>query len=326
MVPLRQWGIQTYSAYIAYTIAVWTFDTLDDAIHLLYKPRRPIRDYEPSDIDHLSIEEVRALMVQAPPLSSDPLRGSELKRLTSKLVFKDSEDVKDTTSDTAEGLALLLVFQETTIPVPRLRKVVESEIVRYIIMDHIPGRQLSEVWPSLGYMRRIWVAITLRRYIRQLRAIKPQDAPVPGPLSLDRPRKCESPPIFGPIRPSRGPFASYAEMSAFFNKRDSMIPRKAGAPSQPFDDSKPLVFTHQDLNMRNIIVGDDGRLWLIDWAWAGYYPCWFEFVAMKEQARNEERVVDRKEPFWDALIPFICDPYFSQEIWHDRMAGAFMYK
>lgn len=32
-----------------------------------------------------------------------------------------------------------------------------------------------------------------------------------------------------------------------------------------------LVLCHQDLNMRNIIVGDDGRLWQVDWTWAGFY-------------------------------------------------------
>lgn len=69
-----------------------------------------------------------------------------------------------------------------------------------------------------------------------------------------------------------------------------------------FDDSAPLVFTHQDINMRNLIVGDDGCLWLIDFGWAGWYPLWFEYVVMKRQAENEEGVTGRKEPFRDALI------------------------
>ena len=62
-----------------------------------------------------------------------------------------------------------------------------------------------------------------------------------------------------------------------------------------FDDSAPLVLTHQDLNMRNLIVGDDGRLWVIDWAWSGFYPRWFEFVAMGRQAENEERLIKKRE-------------------------------
>ena len=82
-----------------------------------------------------------------------------------------------------------------------------------------------------------------------------------------------------------------------------------------FDDSAPLVLTHQDLNMRNFIVGDDGRLWVIDWAWARFYPLWFEFVVMRRQSENEEILTGKKEAQWDAMIPFICDPYFKQKQW-----------
>ena len=56
---------------------------------------------------------------------------------------------------------------------------------------------------------------------------------------------------------------------------------------QRFDNLEALVLTHQDIKPRNIIVGEDGRLWMIDWAWPGYYPPWFEYVAMKRQLENE---------------------------------------
>jgi hypothetical protein len=88
----------------------------------------------------------------------------------------------------------------------------------------------------------------------------------PGPLSTHGLRTCESP-IFGQVQSHRGPFASYyAELSAFFNERCKMaldanqIPDHHSSRRERFDDSAPLVFTHQDLNPRNIIVGEDGRL------------------------------------------------------------------
>ena len=49
-----------------------------------------------------------------------------------------------------------------------------------------------------------------------------------------------------------------------------------------FDSSLPLVFTHLDINPSNIIVGDDSRVWLIDWEFAGFYPQWFEYVTMRQ--------------------------------------------
>ena len=53
-------------------------------------------------------------------------------------------------------------------------------------------------------------------------------------------------------------------------------------PTQPmtFDSSLPLVMTHLDLQPHNIIIGEDGRVWIIDWEFAGFYPQWFEYASM----------------------------------------------
>jgi aminoglycoside phosphotransferase (APT) family kinase protein len=93
---------------------------------------------------------------------------------------------------------------------------------------------------------------------------------------------------------------------------------------EKFDDSAPLVLTHQDINPRNIIVGTDGRIWMLDFGWAGYYPPWFEYVAMVRQAENE-RVIGSDHKFWEPLIPFICGPYFRQEYWSKRVMKVMHY-
>lgn len=132
-------------------------------------------------------------------------------------------------------------------------------------------------------------------------------------------------PIFGQVQSHRSPFASYSELSAFFNERCKMsldankVPDHHLSRNERFDDSAPLVFTHQDINPRNIIVGEDSRLWLIDWAWAGYYPPGFEYVAMRRQAENE-RTIGFSHKAWEILIPFICGPCFTQEEWLWKMS------
>ncbi|KAG5651796.1 hypothetical protein H0H81_007382 [Sphagnurus paluster] len=57
---------------------------------------------------------------------------------------------------------------------------------------------------------------------------------------------------------------------AFFNKKCHLPPD--APPGCRFIDDAPLVFTHNDLNPRNIILGDDGRLWMIDFEESGFYP------------------------------------------------------
>ena len=145
---------------------------------------------------------------------------------------------------------------------------------------------------------------------------------------LDGPQECESPPVFGQVQTSRGPFASYAEFSSFFNERARMAYKRKNLPEdhpwrkEQFDDSETLVLTHQDINPRNIIVGKDGRLWLVDFGWAGYYPPWFEYIGMLCQEEIETKR-GAKHKYWRVFIPFICSPYFKQEMWLRNMASAF---
>lgn len=56
--------------------------------------------------------------------------------------------------------------------------------------------------------------------------------------------------------------------------------RKTPKEDITFDSSMPLVLTHLDLHPQNLIVSPDGRLWVVDWEFAGFYPQWFEYYEM----------------------------------------------
>jgi len=68
---------------------------------------------------------------------------------------------------------------------------------------------------------------------------------------------------------------------------------------------------------RNLIVGEDNRLWFVDWAWAGFYPEWWEWVAMKAQAENEEVLTKKADLFWTKhLITAVCGrEYHDVDAW-----------
>ncbi|KAH9972523.1 kinase-like domain-containing protein [Russula compacta] len=277
----------------------------------------------PSDVDQLSNEEILELKKNASKLHPD----AGVVKLTPGTVAKPSQDFEEDAPDASEANALDLVFAETTIPVPRVRRVVKRQWDFLIVMDYIPGTTLAHVWPTLSTWRKMCVAFTLRRYVRQLRRLRASATTPPGPLSAHGPRTCESP-IFGQVQSHRGPFASYSELSAFFNERHQMamdakkLPQDDPSRNDLFDNSEPLVLTHQDLNLRNVIVGEDGRLWIVDWAWAGYYPSWFEYVATLRQSEDEV-ISGTNDEFWKALVPFICGPYYRQERWLWRMSQGF---
>ncbi|KAI8968763.1 kinase-like domain-containing protein [Trametes punicea] len=310
---------------IFYTIAGTVADMLDTVLTSVLPPAKPQRSLLPSDVDQLSDEEIIGLEKSASSLQP----GCGVIKLTSTTVGKYSQDIEEDAADASEANALNLIFAETTIPVPRVRRVVKLQWDFLIVMDYIEGPTLAEVWPTLSTWRKLCVAFTLRRYLRQLRRLKASPTTPPGPLSAHGPRICESP-VFGQARSRRGPFASYSEMSAFFNERHHMaldirnVPKDDPSRRDLFDDSHPLVLTHQDLNLRNIIVGEGGRLWIVDWAWSGFYPPWFEYVAMRRQ-NDDDRISGTDDPFWRLLIPFICGPYFRQERWLWMMSRALYY-
>ncbi|KAG5717993.1 hypothetical protein E4T56_gene1713 [Termitomyces sp. T112] len=268
-------------------------DALDLILTYVKPDRRPQRNI-PSDIDHLSDETLLDLLGAAPQLipseDTSHLCG-DIRRPTPHTVVKRCQDLDldGCNADATEANVLNLLFAETTIPVPRVRRVIALGGYFWIFMDYIPGQTLAQAWPTFSTWKKICIAFTLRRYVRQLRGLKASATTPPGPLSIQGPRICESP-MFGTVLSDRGPFASYSELSGFFNERHQLAAKMAGTPEddlqrkEHFDDSEPLVLTHQDLNLRNMIIDKDGCLWMIDWAWAGYYPDrhsnyrWYPFV------------------------------------------------
>ncbi|KAK0441954.1 hypothetical protein EV421DRAFT_1904539 [Armillaria borealis] len=127
--------------------------------------------------------------------------------------------------------------------------------------------------------------------------------------------------VFG-IRHARGPFPTSASFIDFFNcAMDGAAAARLCSHKGALKD-EGLVFSHVDLSPRDIIVGDDGRLWLIDFGYAGFYPKWFEYVNM----RLDDLLEFGKEydTVWCNLIPFICDPYFDIYDWIGTIAPDYL--
>ena len=244
-------------------------------------------------------------------------------------VAKWTCDCNDTV-DCSEANISQIVFEKTNVPVPRVRRVIKWEDTYIIAMDYIKGTTLAEVWPNYSLWMKIRVAYTLRRYVRQLRRVEAPPGTPPGPISNYGPQVCDVSSIFGRIRPTRGPFGSYEELSDFFSDRyrlgwKNILPEDHSLMKATFDNSSPLVITHNDLNPRNIIVGEDGCIWLVDWAWSGYYPPWFEYASMANQVENEQ-LGGWHDRSWYLIIPFVCGPDFQQHEWLCKAGSGLDFK
>ncbi|KAF9240402.1 hypothetical protein BU15DRAFT_73994 [Melanogaster broomeanus] len=136
-----------------------------------------------------------------------------------------------------ESLNLSMIGSMTTIPVPKT---------------------LESAWDRLTLFSKLYIAWTLRSYVTQLRHLRRS---VPGTL----PGTACTGYLF--TDSGAGPFASYDDFTAWFNHKLDVSQRMKKAPHDAprFDNSWPLVFTHFDLCPRNILLGRDGKLYVLDW-------------------------------------------------------------
>lgn len=183
-----------------------------------------------------------------------------------------------------QGIMMRLIASQTTIPIPYVNRILITPDGEcgFLEMEYIEGVDLYEIWPTASWFTRLKIIWTLRGYIRQLRRVKPPFPEVPGPVSADgEPHPCFG--LSGSIDNGIGPFATYNNLAIHFDMMRGIAlnhPQVSALPpfriTDYFDTSWPLVFTHGALHLKNLRMGRDGTLWLLDWDWAGMYPLWFE--------------------------------------------------
>ncbi|PSS00862.1 hypothetical protein PHLCEN_2v4089, partial [Hermanssonia centrifuga] len=247
------------------------------------------------------------------PESSDGSGNFKIYKITEKVVIKQTgaRTFRSNGSVPHEALAIEFVRKHTSIPVPRVIRTIHSAKMpgRHLyVMETIPGKQLGQVWPTLSLWHKLRVAWTLRSYIRQLRRAESTLSYVPGPLG-PKPQMCVGFIFEGKRRTA---FPDLQSISDWF--RAHVQDRRACnhlPPStyDPFKSCTRMVLTHMDLNMRNILMGKDGRISIVDWDWSGFYPEWFEYTSMFYAEFINGPLS------WMRCIPFITNPYVDNVRW-----------
>lgn len=141
-----------------------------------------------------------------------------------------------------------------------------------IEMDFVDGECLEDVWPSLDGKQKQSIAEQLRDIVTTMRQRR-HCLDTIGSLG-------------GPARDVRrfsvhdgGVIYNEAEFNDFvldFVPNTPSIVRDALTPLMGVNSQ--ILFTHGDLSPRNIIVKGDRIQALLDWACAGWYPEYWEYV------------------------------------------------
>ncbi|KAF8961533.1 kinase-like domain-containing protein [Flammula alnicola] len=267
-----------------------------------------------SSIDTLTDDEVYAL-IQARskektvglPTDWNPLIIDTVWRITHDAVVKR-------TNTPTEAFIMSYISSHTSIPIPKIRRVLPDTHPRttWIVMDYIEGDVLQSAWRTMSWWRRLSIVWFIRCYIRQLQKTTLPNPRVPGPFDASG----KSYPCIGYYftEDGAGPFDSYSEMAAWFDRRrfDTQVAQHSDygvlLSCPKFDTSHPLVLCHMDLHMRNIIVDRNGTPWIVDWANAGAFPPWLEYAHMVlwGKAAREETCAPKS---WIWFARFIIGDY-----------------
>ncbi len=194
------------------------------------------------------------------------------------------------------------------IPIPQPRY---PHLTYSLVTDFIQGKPLNQCWESLGIYMQFRIACTLRTYVLKMRR-----------LTQATPGSPNGGHVHGFVFSNglySGPFASAATFQRYIHRvtyhgwlaewNSYAEALKDGRPTGPrpeqptfIDSDNALVFTHADISPSNLILSDEGILWLIDWATCGFYPEWIESLAMYRYAG------ERSPKRWNYLTWFAVGP------------------
>jgi aminoglycoside phosphotransferase (APT) family kinase protein len=184
---------------------------------------------------------------------------------------------------------MIFAAESLHLPVPRVHRTFTADVPgfagqlvkgHFIVMDYIPGLTVDECWDSLEEYQRQSVTSQVAAMIEKMQSTT-LNLP-PGPVGWTGSQK-----FVGPwfTEDGAGPFTSFQDLEDWCNHKIDLCKQykqlKRHTPRFKF---RRLVFTHQDIAPRNLILDAQGKVWMIDWALAGVYPPGFEQAVFKKQS------------------------------------------
>ncbi|KAF5236911.1 hypothetical protein FANTH_11084 [Fusarium anthophilum] len=227
------------------------------------------------DISSVSDEELLSAYLMAPQLHD--YGAVTISRVSKKFVIKGGPGVPK-----SEAENMKFAFEKLHLPVPKVYRTFTSEIPEYpglsttrfiechlIVMEYVQGLSIDKSWQSFDTSTKETIAQQVADVIEKMQSIVLNNMPV-GPIGRAQDEKFQGPWFtdYG-----AGPFNTLRELEDWCNhKIDVGILVKQLTPETQRFEFKDIVLTHQDLALRNLVLDEDMKVWIIDWGCAGVYP------------------------------------------------------
>ncbi|TRM64544.1 kinase-like domain-containing protein [Schizophyllum amplum] len=207
--------------------------------------------------------------------------------------------------------------QGIPIPVPRVFDYWEADGKANLLIEYIEGKQLLKAWKDLTAEQRIHVMRTLAGYVDVMRAIPQPPAPALAPSGWVGSATGGA---FTDGKVTRsmvslGPFCNQAAFNnwhyslfAKYEKWSPKVPAYLAELRRATRDDHPIVFTHGDMHMANVLVRVHGEgpedvevVALLDWEQSGWRPLYWEAMKWIWMSRGGNLMAPWKEFGWKEL-------------------------
>ncbi len=186
------------------------------------------------------------------------------RRAFVKAVSEEASPVIADCYRTESGIVPLL---PPGVPAPPLRWTVEDAGWVILGFDDVPGRPPA----------RPWQPAELTQVLTSLTPMA--EALTPGPASLVVPDAGDV------LREDFGYWRQLADTTSAGS--DAQIAELADLDDRSLDALRGDSVVHCDLRDDNVIVGDDGRVWICDWNWPSRGAAWFDLLTLLISVRGD---------------------------------------
>ncbi|KAL7764043.1 hypothetical protein ACKLNR_005188 [Fusarium oxysporum f. sp. zingiberi] len=227
-------------------------------------------------------------------------------------MYLKTKSVEDHQALKIEFVALQLVRSQTQIPVPLPLDLLSDTETSYLLTTTLPGQRFGSYIDIPSHHDLDIFTHDMQRYLTQLRSISRHGTPkyeisnaIGGPNYDYRIIAAHD------YDKERGDFFGPCTDEEDFNN----ILRTPALPDVFHSTGHNIVFTHSDINMRNVLMHNGRISGIVDWENSGWFPDYWEYTKAHYVIKLNKRWLAVVNRIFESFGDFALDLEIESRLW-----------